>query len=42
MDNYIMIKHFVLEKGRATIDFEVSNNLKTYFKSTTFLVFARK
>ena len=42
MDNYIMIKHFVLEKGRETIDFEVSNNLKTYFKSTTFLVFARK
>lgn len=36
MDNYIMIKHFVLEKGRATIDFEVSDNLKSYFKSTTF------
>lgn len=36
MDNYIIITHFVLEKGRATIDFEVSNNLKTYFKSTTF------
>lgn len=36
MDNYIKIKNFVIDDGRVVIEFEISDNLKVYFKQTTF------